>query len=318
MSKSIKTAVFSLIVWATLSWATPGMRSYTTVDTDSITIGERIHFTVSLVVAPGVDISPPPVEEGIGECVVKGWERETYERETTDSISFSYVITTYSTGICTIPKLPYIVGDDDESDTLYSIDQTIHVLSVIDTDSATLRDIKPPQVAGTRSFLLLWICIGILGLLLIAIAVWQQVRSRGGIHAGPPPKPPFEEAMEALEKLKAQNYIKRGMIREYVFGLSNIAKRYTERRFGVTAAEFTTEEMLAWIPNSPLDTENRTRLHWFFTHTHLVKFARFSPDMATLERYFDEIETFICSTRPAPEKEQKNETTDGDNAAQES
>ena len=38
--------------------------------------------------------------------------------------------------------------------------------------------------------------------------------------------------MEALSLLDGKTYLAKGMIREYVFELSDIFKRYIERRFG--------------------------------------------------------------------------------------
>jgi hypothetical protein len=54
------------------------------------------------------------------------------------------------------------------------------------------------------------------------------------------------------------------LIREYVFELSDIFKRYIGRRFEINAEEFTTEEVIAWLGVSVLETKTRIATEWFF------------------------------------------------------
>ena len=101
----------------------------------------------------------------------------------------------------------------------------------------------------------------------------------------PPPKPAYEEAIEALGILHGKRYLQQGLIREYVFELSEIFKRYIGRRFGVNAEEYTAEELIAWLGVSGLEMKIRHPVEWFFRTTDLVKFAKFTPDDATVERF---------------------------------
>jgi hypothetical protein len=113
-----------------------------------------------------------------------------------------------------------------------------------------------------------------------------------------PFKPPYEEAMEALDRLEAKHYVAKGMIREYAFELSEIAKRYIKRRFEVQAAEFTTEELLDWAKRSPLQPAERKTAEWFFSTTDPVKFAKWLPDNDTVYRFGADIRSFVEKTRP--------------------
>ena len=112
--------------------------------------------------------------------------------------------------------------------------------------------------------------------------------------------PPYEEAIEALALLEAKQYLVKRLVREYVFELSDIFKRYLERRFEVNAAEFTTEEMLDWIKASKLAPEDRKVCEWFFYTTDPVKFAKWLPDNDTLYRFGADVRQVIERTKPAP------------------
>jgi hypothetical protein len=83
--------------------------------------------------------------------------------------------------------------------------------------------------------------------------------------------------------------------------LSDIFKRYIERRFGTNAAEFTTEEMLDWIKRSALQPAERKIAEWFFSAADPVKFAKWLPDGDTLDRFGKDVRQFIEQTRPRPE-----------------
>jgi len=110
--------------------------------------------------------------------------------------------------------------------------------------------------------------------------------------------------MEALRLLDEKQYLAKGMLREHVFGLSDILKRYIERRFEVHAAEYTTEEMLGWIMTSPLELPEKKNAEWFFIETDPVKFAKMHPDNDTLHRFGHEVRQFLEQTRPRPETSQ--------------
>ena len=102
------------------------------------------------------------------------------------------------------------------------------------------------------------------------------------------------------------------MIREYVFELSDIFKRYIERRFEINAAEFTTEEMLDWTKRSALEPPERKIAEWFFSTADPVKFAKWLPDSDTLYRFGKDVRQFVEQTRPRTETAPK--PTDGPHA----
>ncbi len=286
------------------------MSSATVINThltqDSLTVGDNIELTVSLVTPPGAQIIPPETDGGIGKFIVKNWDTDRVERKSSDSLTYKYLLTMYTVELCSIPALPYVEIKNDYNDTLYSLMYPMRVVSVIDLpegDTLKLQDIKPQLKAGRPSLLWLWMLLtigGIVGLIFLIRYLWRRSKKP---PPPPPPKPPYDEAIEALALLESKQLLTKGLIREYVFELSEILKRYIGRRFSCNAAEFTTEEMLQWLPQAPFDSALGKSMEWFFDTTHPVKFAKMVPDTLTVKKLLEETKSFIVKTKPSLKEE---------------
>lgn len=299
------------LVFLLLSFLITGITAtqiYTHVSQDSLYVGDKVRLTVAIVTPPKARIIPPENEEGFGKFVVKEWYDEREERKSSDSLTFSYIITLYNAEQCTIPSLPFVEDKVEKSDTLYSEMIPMRVLSVIAAsrpdsgDTIKLKDIKPQQIAGKPSLLWLWIilCIVVMvGAIFLARYFWIKSRKP---PPPPPPKPPYEEAIEALSELAQKGLIMKGLFREHVFELSEILKRYMGRRFETNAAEFTTEEILEWIETGPFKEELCKSMGWFFDITHPVKFAKLIPEKNIVNQLTDEAKQFIEKTKPRAEE----------------
>ena len=285
------------------------------ISQDSISVGDRILFSVAMLVPKGTTVIAPPTENGFGKFVVKEWNSDKVEKSTIDSLTFNYVITLYITEQCTLPPVPFVQVRGEKKDTFLTKPIPIRLVLVRNTDTtvASIAGLKPQQSVGSPSLSWLWIVLGACGAVAAIFFFRRMIKIRKMAEARPPPKPPYEEAMEALALLEAKKYLQKGMVREHVFALSDIFKRYIERRFEVKAAEFTTEEMLDWIKSSRLEPDDRSICEWFFSTTDPVKFAKWLPDNDTLYRFGADVRRFIEHTKPEPQP--APQSTDKPNAA---
>jgi hypothetical protein len=272
---------------------------YSTINQRELSVGDRVNFTVTAMVPKGAAVVPPDPANSFGSLTVKEWNSRKSEIAKADSISFDYVVTTYKAENCTIPSLSYILENGEVRDTLRTESIPLVVIPLCKTDSADIMGLKPQQVTGKRPLLWMWLLLAAAGLTAAVIVARYYIRKLKKAPPPPPPIPPYEEAVLALAALDAKKLLLNGMIREYAFALSEILKRYIERRFGINAAEFTTEEMLAWLGISPLDKEPKTSLEWFFRATDPVKFARFLPDQDIVGRFGTVVRGFLEATRPS-------------------
>lgn len=177
---------------------------------------------------------------------------------------------------------------------------TVAVDSVLAAgDEAEFRDIRgpvdPPLPWGL-------IAASLLGaLLLAAAAVWawrKRKPSEGSPEAAPLP-PPHTAALEALDRLLAEDLIERGEYKLFYGLLSNIVRRYVEDRFGIHAPERTTEEFLHELKGGQaLGPAHQSLLKMFLEHSDLVKFAEMTPARADVNRSVDLCRRFIHETAP--------------------
>lgn len=280
---------------------------FSNVSTRELSVGDRVHYSVSIMAPKGAGILPPDPSSSFGTLTVKEWNTRKFEREKADSTVFEYAVTTYKAEPCTIPELSFILEGKDKTDTLKTEAIPLTLIPQITADSVDIMDLRPQQVTGQRPLWWLWMVLCALVLTAGIIAGRFFFKRAQRPPPPPPPKPPYEEAIEAIATLEAKKYLLKGLVREYVFELSDILKRYIERRFSINAAEFTTEEMLAWLGISPLEKTQRTAMEWFFRATDPVKFAKMLPDQDTLARFGIEVRAFLEATRPAIQAEAKQE-----------
>lgn len=286
-------------------------RLTTTITARKLSVGDLLTLNVNLITAKKTVITPPATEEGFGTIVVKEWNVHTAEREQTDSITYDYILTTYTPEPCTIPSLTFILEHDGTIDTLYTDSIPLQVLSVLPSDTVDLMGLKPPLAAGKAPRWWIWLLGSIAGITALVFGGMHLAKRLRKVPPPPPPVPPYEEAIDALAELGVKKYLQRGLVREYVFELSELFKRYIGRRFECNGEEFTTEEMIAWSGAADLPKKQRITIEWFFRAADPVKFARMIPDSATVERFEPEVRDFLETTRPvpAPESIAENATT---------
>ncbi|MCX7726667.1 MAG: hypothetical protein N2053_07435, partial [Chitinispirillaceae bacterium] len=274
---------------------------YTNINPKKIYVGDRVQFTITVIVPKGATVKPPEAEGSFGKVVVKEWNFHKKEKERVDSIFYDYILTTYTPEPCTIPSLNFIIETKEKAETLHTDPIPLEIITLVKNDSAELKDIKPPFKAGKPPMWWLWI-VSIIGVIFILIFSFTYLSKRyTKVPPPPPPMPPYEEAMEALRNLGLKKYIQRGLFREYVFELSEIFKRYIGRVFNCNALEFTTEEILSWLKTSEMSIRLKKIIEYFFETTDPVKFARYIPEISVIERLEKEVREFLEETKPKEE-----------------
>ena len=279
---------------------------------DSLTVGDQFHLNVSVLAPHGADIIQPETDTGFGNVAVLGSTADRDSLGESDSVHFSYLLATYVPEPCTIPSLSFAIVHDGSTDTVRTEPIPLPLISVLTSDTVDIKDLKPQHRAGEPSLWWLWSLLALAGVALVGYAAYRVFQQYRKPKAEPPPPPPYDEAMEAFRLLEMENLIRQGLVREYVFRLSEILKRYIGRRFDVHAQEFTTEEVMEWVRQAPIEDAQRGRVEWFFATSDPVKFARFLPDDATLKRMGEEAKRFVHETRPQEQPVEARQSQGGD------
>jgi hypothetical protein len=97
--------------------------------------------------------------------------------------------------------------------------------------------------------------------------------------------------------LPAQDLLAKGLIKKYYYALSEILKRYLERRFEFPAIEQTTTEIVSSMRTRK--TPLREDFGRFFDHADMVKYAKFIPPQKEIEGAALAVKDLVIRTKPA-------------------
>ena len=147
-----------------------------------------------------------------------------------------------------------------------------------------------------------WIGFALAALALLAAAFFALRKflstPRTFLHM-PPPVPPHQIALDALEALRQKGWIEALNIEPFYVVLSGIVRRYLEARFKLRAPERTTEEFIRdALSSRKLSDAHRDLVAGFLEQSDLVKFARHAPGQADMRNALDSAERLVRETMP--------------------
>ncbi len=179
-----------------------------------------------------------------------------------------------------------------------------------------LRDVKGPL--DIPFDYLYWSIVLLIVLALAAAAYYgyqwyrRRMEEQGSILPKAPPKPAHEVALEALEKLLAENLPEKGEIKQFYVRISEIIRSYIEGRWFVPALEQTSDEILTAMNKQDLADGLDQLLREFLSLSDLVKFARYLPESGETTAISHDAREFIDRTKiifvPEPVEEINNQT----------
>ncbi len=164
----------------------------------------------------------------------------------------------------------------------------------------TIDDIRGP--ASARSALWPWI----LAAMLLAAAGFYlyKRRRRAGLEtasAAPVDERPADViALEELDRLRGSPLWPDGRFKEFYAELTDVARRYLERRFEIPATRLTTGELARHLKQSELDRAVIQKLKGVCDRADLVKFAKMLPEEGWGPSDLDGIAEVVRKTAPPP------------------
>ncbi len=272
------------------------------VDKATATTGDLIRYTLSANSALGIEVEIPEMGSQIaGLRIVDMGEEGPIERDGLKIIKKWYQLRTDLVGSYIIPGAVFSYKDENgEKKELKTAQIFVEVKSVLE-DKETAKDIKDikPIVTIKRDYtLLIGFSVAFLLLLVLIIAVIYFYRVKFLKAKEQPLRPAHELALEELDRLQREGLIGRGIYKEHYFKLSDIFRRYLERRFHFQAVEKTTEEILPEIKElKEFDEHVKSGAEKFLYNTDLVKFAKYTPEKQEIDQEYQETVDFINKTK---------------------
>lgn len=211
--------------------------------------------------------------------------------------AIDFVLTSFKAGKTELlsVEIPYIVNGDSKFVKTTAV--PVEIKSVMDPQkpSTDIADIKGIFVYGHG---ISWYLTVLLILILLAAAgyfIYLYIKkknrkpSQEEIIMSIPPK---EYAINQLEKLKEENLIEKGQIKEYYDKLSDILRFYVSRVYKIDGMEKTTNELYHLLKNYAPADFNRDLKQYLIT-CDFVKFAKVVPSQQDMQDDFTKAKGFV-------------------------
>lgn len=259
-----------------------------------LTVGDRFDVTLVLENTTGALVTGP-LADSTGAFVVAGEDRKSARRAGHTQVTYKLSVAGFRPGTHRLPVFTFLLTGP-RTDTLRSEPATVTIASVLPEKMSEVNALKAPERFPNY---LLWIIPG--ALVLLAALVWfgrrLYRRLRENLERVEAPLPPWDEALRSLDGMPWREWLEAGQFKRYYYALSEILKRYIERRFEFQAAEQTTTEVLAAmrLHRTPM----RVEIARFFLRSDLVKYSKVIPPNEEARAAIDQVREFVTRTRPA-------------------
>ncbi|MDI6738740.1 MAG: hypothetical protein QME74_00040 [Candidatus Edwardsbacteria bacterium] len=262
-----------------------------------LTVGDRFVVSYTVTCANRAKVLGP-LADSLGAFILTGQKLKTKTHQGYNDNIYTLSFAGFKPGESALPPLRFLIQTGDKTDTLTSDSAKVIIASVLSPKAEDINEIKP-----AISFPNHWLWLIPAAVILLAVAVYlgwilykklQRVR-----ELALAPLPAWEEALWALNNLPYKEWLAEGQVQKYYYSLSEILKRYIERRFGFNAVEQTTTEILASMKRDK--TPRREEFGIFLTRADLVKYAKFLPPAGEQPQAIEQVRELVKRTTPDPE-----------------
>ena len=299
----------------------------TKIDSSNILIGDQVHLRIDVKQSPKLRVLFPAFNDTItGEIEIL----EEQDKDTTwltnkeIQIEKDYLVTSFDSGFHYVPPMKFIVESANRKDTIQSrpLSLTVHTMPV---DTLTeILDIKAPYEAPLSfAELVPYIAIGLLIVFIILLAYFiikKRKKNEPVFKRQKPLEPPHVVALRELNALSEKKLWQQGRVKEYHSLLTEIIRRYIERRYQVHAMEQTSDEIIEALMNHDIPGEAFDELKALLSLADFVKFAKATPLPEENDKSYQQAYNFVRRTKyiettDEDEKEEKaknkNNTEEG-------
>lgn len=290
----IKKLVASVAI-VIISFAAVAQSIKSSVDKNTILIGERITYTLTVdlpsaeyTVSINIPDSIPNFEilekNGGNGKDQKGnfvWQQKI-------------VFTSFDSGTYTFPGLLYRINYlNTASQTLTTNPLKIEVGYMPLDKGGNPRDIKSILNVDFVDWFWVYVAAGILLLLLTLFGLWRYLRKKKAPVVQVSSKGAYEEALLALEELKRANEQRSLGVKEYHTRLADVLRNYFGRTVNQNFSNQTTQEILMKLRSHELKAETASQATEALATGDAVKFAKYNSSYTENEAALNYLKTTI-------------------------
>lgn len=255
----------------------------TFIDKQDILIGEQLNYKVVASFAPGVfNVHWLNVPDSMPHFeLVDRSKIDTSSENGNTVLQQTLTLTSFDSGRWNTPA--FVVNFDpvkDDATVNIATDSFMVNVGYAPADSSNqLRDIKPILDVTIKDYLWYYIGGGVLLAAVLGFFLWRYFKNR---KKKPAPVfkgklPPYEEAMQELEKLKAMQLQQPEEIKLFHTKLPEIFKWYISRKQQLNIMNKTTGDVLVYLTENKLPGETLSEAATALRISDAVKFAKYLP-----------------------------------------
>jgi hypothetical protein len=270
------------------------------LDTARAMIGDQMRLHIRLEKPDATTVIFPALQDTLTKKIeiISKSSIDTSRSDTGRTIlSQDLLITVFDTGFFEIPPLSFAFQTEQFRDTIRTTPVYFEIVSLpVDT---AIRDIRANLKAPINAAEILPFALGFIALLMIALVLVYWIRKRRQKGTLVPDEIPAEPAnviaLRELAQLREDKPWAHKQVKHYYIRLTEILRRYIERRYRIMALEQTTDEILESLKTSTNGAYLK-RLAGILKLADLVKFAKVIPDPEENASQLEEAVAFVNST----------------------
>lgn len=260
-----------------------------------LTVGDPFELIITLSYPQSGKISEP-VPESLPPFAVLGLSNKMVQQRGTATSDYRIKLAAFAAGDLKLPVFKFVYqGVNAPVETLKSEPVPVTITSVLPKDMKDINDVKKMcEFPNYLPLVLLLVLLAALTAVYFGYRLYNKLRKGRTLTA--PALPPWDEALLALEKLNALNLVAQGFVKRYYYALSEILKRYIERRYEFNAVEQTTTEIMYTMRYHKVP--ERDDFGKFFNRADMVKYAKFVPQPEELNIAAVQVRELVLATKP--------------------
>ncbi len=305
--RNFRIYILLILMLGALQGRSQKAAAWAKLDSTSIMIGDQIGMELGIKVPKNFVVQWPAIGDTLNAHVevVKKSAIDTAFEANQMVLKQNLTITSFDSGYFEIPEQHFLFHAPGDT-TLYEANTGSMYLQVyvpeVDTTKPFVAIKSPKAEPYTLGEILPWVGGGlVLVALLVFLIIYLKKRKQNQPLFGAKPKPlppPDVEAIEKLEALRHARMWQNGKVKEYYSALTDIMRRYLERRFGFEAPEMTSDEIIDELKNHQVNPEVMEKLKGMMMLADLVKFAKAQPTPLENDLSLDHALDFVKETKP--------------------
>ncbi len=270
------------------------------INVDSLSVGDTFNLSVTVGQDQEYDKIQFPDSTDFGSTFEIRSKKQFKASAYKDSVV--YKLQFFGTGDTTLPQLPVLLIQKQDTTTLYTNPVPIKFHSVLAESDDSFRPLKPifEFARAWWPYLLVLLILAVAGYYLYQYYLKKQQEEKPKPRATFTPTPfvnplkEFQKSIKQLEKVELNN---REDFKAFYIDLGDAIRQYYESLYNLPALESTSSELLTMLKNGSIDENLVADTRAVLQEADMVKFAKFSPTPTQAERALKKAYNFLERAR---------------------